>query len=145
MPAGGTLGNKNALGGNGSPPSKYTKPRLVKARSYVRDLPDDEVVHSIQGLAGAMKVCTDTMENWERDPEKTEIIGILKEIRRLQCSELLNKGLSGDYNPTIAKLMLTKHGYRDAVDSTLSGPGGKPVEVRSMELAINEVDVESTD
>jgi hypothetical protein len=28
---------------------------------------------------------------------------------------LINNGLSGDYNPTIAKVLLSKHGYREEV------------------------------
>ena len=35
-----------------------------------------------------------------------------------QADRLLNNGLSGNYNPTIAKVMLTKHGYREGIDNT---------------------------
>ncbi len=30
----------------------------------------------------------------------------------------MNNGLSGDYNPTIAKVLLTKHGYREGIEAT---------------------------
>jgi hypothetical protein len=33
----------------------------------------------------------------------------------------------GDYNASISKLMLTKHGYSDKVESEISGPGGGPL------------------
>ena len=34
-------------------------------------------------------------------------------LRAKQCVKLLNSGLSGDYNPFIAKALLSKHGYKD--------------------------------
>ena len=40
---------------------------------------------------------------------------------------LINKGLSGDHNPTIAKVLLTEHGYREGTE--LSGEGGKPLTI----------------
>lgn len=35
-----------------------------------------------------------------------------------QEERLINNGLGGQYNPTIAKVLLTKHGYTDKVDVT---------------------------
>jgi hypothetical protein len=52
-----------------------------------------------------------------------------------QERELLNGSLKGDYNATISKLMLTKHGYSDKVESEISGPGGGPM-VNEVRLTI---------
>jgi hypothetical protein len=39
---------------------------------------------------------------------------------------LIAKGLSGDFNSAIAKLVLGKHGYHDRVEST--GADGGPIQ-----------------
>jgi len=127
-----------------SPPSKYTSGRLAKARAYLKKLPEGDVVHSIVGMAIAMGVCEETLFAWEKDPEKTEIIRYLKEVRNLQKTELLNRGLSGSYNPTIAKLMLTKHGYSDKVDTTQAGPDGGPVQHEIKAIVSDMSDEEAT-
>ena len=38
-----------------------------------------------------------------------------------QEKDLINKGLTGDFNSTITKLILTKHGYSDKQDIDHSG------------------------
>jgi hypothetical protein len=39
-------------------------------------------------------------------------------LRAKQADRLLNNGLAGTYNSTIAKVLLTKHGYREGIDAT---------------------------
>ncbi len=38
-----------------------------------------------------------------------------------QKRTLINKGLTGVFNATIVKLMLSKHGYSEKVDQTVTG------------------------
>ncbi|WP_415843310.1 terminase small subunit [Xenorhabdus thuongxuanensis] len=38
--------------------------------------------------------------------------------------KLINKGLTGDFNSTIAKMMLTKHGYSDKQEIDHRSPDG---------------------
>ena len=47
-------------------------------------------------------------------------------MKAAQASQLIQNGLVNNYNATITKLMLTKHGYRDKqeVDHTTDG---KPI------------------
>lgn len=66
---------------------------------------------TIEGLARYLKIHRDTVYQWEKDHQ--EFSDILEELRSKQAERLLNNGLSGDYNPTIAKVLLTKHGYTD--------------------------------
>ena len=40
---------------------------------------------------------------------------------------LLNKGLAGEFNATIAKLLLANHGYSDRQQHEVSGPEGAPL------------------
>lgn len=66
---------------------------------------------TIEGLAVYIGIHKDTVYEWEKTyPEFSDVIHVL---RGNQSRELINKGLSGDYNPVIAKLLLMKHGYTD--------------------------------
>ena len=47
-----------------------------------------------------------------------EFSAIIEQLQAEQEDRLINNGLSGNYNPTIAKVLLTKHGYREGVDQT---------------------------
>jgi hypothetical protein len=58
----------------------------------------------------------DTIYDWEtKEPEFSDILG---KLRAKQAHMLITNGLSGDYNPTIAKVLLTKHGYREGQEVT---------------------------
>ena len=100
-----------------SPPSKYTEDRLQKARDYIESIPVGAVVHSRVGMARAMGVHETTLQEWKKEADKPEISLLLQEVVDMQHDELLNNGLSGAYNSTITKLMLTKHGYHDKSES----------------------------
>lgn len=68
---------------------------------------------TIEGLAVYLKIHRDTIYQWEKEHEAfSDIIG---ELRHRQAQSLINNGLSGDYNPTIAKVLLSKHGYKEEV------------------------------
>ena len=69
----------------------------------------------LEGLSLFLKVNRDTLYTWAK--EHPEFSDILDDLRNAQAEKLINNGLSGDYNPTIAKLILTKHGYHDKVDA----------------------------
>lgn len=122
-------------------PPEYNETYLEKAREYLDAcIDEDEQVltglsvkgtelyrnklrvklASIGGLARHLRIHRDTIYDWEKKyPAFSDII---EELRAIQEEELINKGLSGDYNPTIAKVLLTKHGYREGKE--LSGVGG---------------------
>lgn len=66
---------------------------------------------SIEGLALFIGIHKDTVYEWEKiHPEFSDVINVL---RNKQVERLINKGLSGDYNANIAKLLLSKHGYTE--------------------------------
>jgi hypothetical protein len=44
---------------------------------------------------------------------------LLKDLHQLQGEILLNQGLTGRYNHTISKLILSKHDYNDKIEQTL--------------------------
>lgn len=131
----------------GGRPTLYTKELLEKAREYLsqcEDIEEQELtgvsakgtelfktklkvdLPTIEGLAYFLQVNRDTIYEWEK--EHPEFSDIIADLRAKQAQELINKGLSGDYNPTIAKVLLTKHGYREGIDQTSDGKGFAPSE-----------------
>lgn len=67
---------------------------------------------TIEGLALYLGIHRDTIYSWEKTYQDfSDIIG---NLRAKQAESLINNGLSGAYNSTIAKVLLAKHGYKDA-------------------------------
>ena len=77
---------------------------------------------TVVGLALAMDVATNTVYNWANE-DNPDFLRIFTRVEQLQHKGLVNGGLLGDFNPAIAKMMLTKHGYSDSqkVDHTTNG------------------------
>jgi len=80
---------------------------------------------TIEGYSRYLKVTRKTLYNWaERFPEFKKA---LERIKVEQLQRLIDKGLEGTYNSTIAKLILTtNHGMRDRSDLT---SGDKPIPI----------------
>ena len=103
-------------------PSKLTPELVEKAWEYIGDDPETnyqkfgDVMPSHQGLALAINIATSTLYDW-RDKEDSPFSEILEECKAKQHQVLFNKGLSGDFNPTIVKLALGKHGYHDRLET----------------------------
>lgn len=129
-------------------PKKYTPKLLEKAKEYLDEAQDEEVqqtvglsakgtelyknklnvkLPSIEGLARYLGVNRDSLYQWEKEHE--EFSDILDSVRAEQAERLINNGLSGDYNPTITKLMLTKHGYSEKVETDVTS-GGQPIQLQ---------------
>ncbi len=111
-------------------PKIYSQEILDKTVQYIENCKDVEEdkengiakqvnLPSIEGLAYEIKVNRDTIYAWCK--EYPEFSDIIDDLRAKQAKYLLNKGLSGDYNSTIAKVILTKHGYIDKQDVTSDG------------------------
>lgn len=120
-------------------PVEYTSEHVEKARKYLSECVDQiEEYHktrgeksdtyerlvrvklpTIEGLAAYLKVARSTLYLWEETyPDFSDI---LEELRVNQADRLLNEGMSGTYNSTIAKVLLTKHGYREGIDQSTNG------------------------
>lgn len=122
-------------------PSDYSPDILVKARADLKGCKDSYeswikqenlekgyIMHdrrlrveipTIEGLAIKLKVHRDTLYAWAK--EFNEFSDILEELRQEQAKRLINKGLSGEYNSTITKILLIKHGYVDKLLTEHSG------------------------
>ena len=114
------------------PVTTWRPEKTVEAEEYIISFLDKQVdesekyarqiVPSIAGLSVKIKVNRTTLYSWADDPA-TGFADILEKVKILQEQFLLNNGLNGVYNSTIAKLMLGKHGYKDQSEHT--GADGK--------------------
>ena len=123
----------------GGRPTKYTKEIIKKAEKYLSECIDttEQVITgesekftsykeklkvnlpTIEGLAVYLEVHRDTLYEWEK--EHDDFSDIIERLRGSQIKSLVNNGLSGDYNPTIAKVLLSKHGYSEKQEIQHSG------------------------
>jgi hypothetical protein len=116
-------------------PTKLTPELLEKAKQYIDGgYLTDELVPTIAGLACYIDIRRSTAYEWAKDNQ--EFSDIFERIMAKQENGLLKGGLAGDYNPTIAKLMLTKHGYSDKQETALTGADGGPIDVRDVTRTI---------
>ncbi|MGD9381206.1 MAG: DNA-packaging protein [Candidatus Thorarchaeota archaeon] len=123
-------------------PTKYNKDILAKSREYLTNYSDlGDPVPTIAGLACELNVSRGTLYDWAAEEEKEEFSDILEAIMAKQERVLAGKGLTGDFNPNITKMMLTKHGYSDKQDVNLGGQKDNPVD---MKWTVEVVDAKST-
>jgi len=115
----------------GGRPTKYNDEILAKARAYVDGGYADcgDVIPQMAGLAIELDITRDTVYDWADDPNKPEFSYIVSKCLRAQERRLLNGSLSGTLNSTIAKLILTKHGYSERIQQEHMGEDGGPISV----------------
>ena len=102
----------------GGRPTKLTPELTLKAYDYLKpnfDLP------TIEGLALELDITRDTLYQWEKENE--EFSYILGKLRLLQANKLIQKSITGQYNATISKMMLTKHGYVEKSETDVTSAG----------------------
>lgn len=93
-------------------------------------------IPTIEGLALVLEINRDTVYEWESSyPEFSDIIS---KLRQKQAEALIAGGLSGQYNPLISKVLLTKHGYREGIENTGAEGGPQRLDV-GMDEIINKI------
>jgi hypothetical protein len=111
---------------------------MTAAQTYVDDC-KDQVEHfesengkhwevwrtklpTIEGLARILKVARSTVYKWA--DESPEFSDIIEDLLAEQSDRLINQGLAGNYNSTIAKLLLSsKHGYVEKTEQDITTKG----------------------
>lgn len=112
-------------------PTDYSEDMLEKAKEYLGKCHDETQekgikvnLPTIEGLARFLGVNKTTLYEWEEKHE--EFSNVLDAIRYEQAQRLIDNGLSGAYNPTIAKLLLSsKHGYVEKQETDMTTGGEK--------------------
>lgn len=108
-------------------PIEYNQEYVENTKRYLEsciDIPADKEsdikasvkIPTIEGLAVYLEINRDTIYDWEKKYDEFSVI--ISRLRGEQADRLINNGLSGTYNSTIAKVLLTKHGYREGIDQT---------------------------
>jgi len=99
-------------------PTKYNGDVLNKTKEYVLNYHEyGDVVPSIAGLAMALGVSRETIYAWSKDGDRQEFSDTVRTILANQEKILLKNGLTGEFNPTITKLVLANHGYHDKLQT----------------------------
>lgn len=112
-------------------PTLYNENTVERAQQYLSDARDsyDEVTKnivvdlpSVEGLALYLGVSRDTLYEWSRvHPDFSDTLATIKAKQR---KVLIDKGLSGDYNSVIAKLVLSSnHGMSEKVETDITSKG----------------------
>ena len=105
-------------------PTEYNEEVLEATKAYINSSTDtiDETgkaikvkLPTLEGLALHLDIHKDTVQDWKQYPDFSVL---LSRLLAKQAQALINMGLQGSYNPTIAKVLLTKHGYREGTDIT---------------------------
>jgi len=113
-------------------PSKYNQYVLSLCEDYLKnwELLGDQFP-SINGMVRYLKlnkagISRDTVMTWKRDKKgKPEFIDMLDRLANEQERIVLNKAAIGEIKPTIALLILRKHGYSSSRQSSL------PIDVKN--------------
>lgn len=108
---------------------EFHKTRGEKSDSYDRILAVKLPTH--EGFASYLNVAVKSLYTWaEAHPD---FLQALEEIKAAQKEKLIAKGLSGEYNSTIAKLILSaNHGMKERSDLTTDD---KPIETNAVVFA----------
>lgn len=135
-PKGGVKGEDDGFCNCGRP-TKYTtdEDMVAKVEEYLEGCVDVEREldkgYAIKvnlpkrvGLANFLNVQEETLVNWGE--EHPQFLSALKKLDHLQQERLIDSGLSGDYNPTIAKLILSaNHGMAEKTQQDITSGGEK--------------------
>lgn len=114
----------------GGVPTTYSQEIMDKTYDYIDnfDTKYNQAIPSVAGLSRVIGKCRYTIYQWARHEEK-EMKDALEALSAKQEEILLTKGLTNDFNPSVTKMCLTRHGYTDRVKNELSGVDGNPIEV----------------
>lgn len=107
-------------------PTKYTPELLEAAHAYADGMwrENGDAVPTVVGLAIDLGIDEETAHRWGKEKGKEEFSKLLTRVKDLQHRHLVNKGLNGETNPAITKMMMTKHGYSDKVEQDHTSSDG---------------------
>jgi hypothetical protein len=100
---------------SGGRPSKCTDEVINQALEYVNggwENEEHQAFPSVIGLSKVLNVGRNTLYEWAED-DRGGFTNILEQINTNQQLVAWDKGLKGEYNANLIKLLLGKHGYSD--------------------------------
>ncbi len=115
------LAEGKQLGGR---PTKYNDEVIRRTAEYLENYGDyGDLIPSVAGLSQVLNVTRERLVIWAKDRNKGEFNRIVSQLRNAQERALITGGLNASFNPGIAKLLLTKHGYHDKPESSQGDTG----------------------
>lgn len=118
----------------GRPPEYHADKIAKEVAHYIELCHEKQYLPTIEGLAVHLCVARSTLYEWSNTyPEFSDIF---EQLKAAQASQLIQNGLAGSYNPTITKLMLTKHDYVEKQE--LTGKDGKDLIPSDVSQMTNE-------
>jgi len=111
-------------------PTKYN-PEVQERADYYLDsgyIDEEHPFPSEVGLSVYLGLAHSTVKKWDNDGDKPLFSATLGKIKTKQHMITVHKGISGDFNAAITKLVLHNFGYSDKVENTNQGPNGGPQE-----------------
>lgn len=104
-------------------PSLLTPELKAKAREYLFGYEEQgDVIPSTAGLACWLGISKSSVHLYAQ--QDSDFSDTLDAIHAKQETLTLNKGMTGDFNSTIAKLVLANHGYSDKVQQDVTSSDG---------------------
>lgn len=103
-------------------PTEYNPEIVQAARDYLVDYKEKHG-HSIPSVVGLCKIISrgkSTIYDWANSEHASyheEFSDIVAQINEYQEFDLVDGGLTNEFNPTIAKLLLHKHGHSDKAET----------------------------
>lgn len=114
-------------------PTNLTPELLVKCKLYLDGAwaEEGDVVPSIAGLAVFLGVTKVTLHEWKRkgvesanSDDVEQFSYYYEQCQVKQEQKLINCGLTGDFTPAIAKMLLAGHGHSDKIEQAHTSPDG---------------------
>lgn len=102
-------------------PSKLTPEVRKQIAKYYKACIENANVPTAAQLAVILDVSKSTLYKWAEDDK--ELSDTLSKIQTLQEATLIQGSLKNTLNPTISKLMLANHGYREKSDTDITTNG----------------------
>ena len=123
-------------------PSTYSDDMPEKVLDYVENYElAGDLLPSVEGLADHLSVHRDTIYEWAKHEDKAAFSDTLEALKRKQKKILMEKGLVGEYNPTITKLMLShNHGVYEKSAQQITGADDGPVQVTHTKIVLVDPD-----
>ena len=110
----------------GGRPTKYSNAVIDQLKDYIANYETyGDIVPSAAGFACVLEVSRHTLYNWAE--KHAAFLHMLGRLNSAQERIAMKKGLLSEWNPTIVKLLLAKHGYTDKQEIT--GAESGPLEV----------------
>jgi len=108
---------------------KYNKKLLAKCQEYIDKWVEDkhggtEVIPTLVGLQLYIGISETLYYDWMKHERKKPFLEFTRRVMQMQKKELSNKGITGEFNPNITKLLLTKHGFVDKKEQKLTDGDG---------------------